>query len=451
MVKQSLSYYLNILLKEHPEQVFRYREEVQKDYFLTSLVMEMDKRRNSRVVILENIKGSKIPVVGNIFSSRKRIATMLGCNIDNFPKKWMKAENNLLDPVIVKNGPVKDNIIIGEDVDLFRLPISYHFNDDAGPYITSGILVARDPDSGVYNLSFHRLQLKGKDKFGVSLHSRGHLWDYFRRAEEKRTNLPVAVIVGCHPLIYLAAASKMSMDIDEYSLAGSLMEEPLCLTHGSSCGLLVPAASEIVLEGKILANVREAEGPLGEYTGYSTSRSTENVFVVDAIMNRNDPYFLDIVPGNSSEHLLLGGIAKEIHIIERLREAVPALINVNFPRSGTHFHAYLSMKKTDRGQVKQALILLFGLDHYIKLAIAVDEDINIFNEEEVLWAVATRVQADRDVFIIPDVICNKLDPSSPEGISAKMGIDATMPLNQGIVRCRTNKKTDFMIKDILEN
>ena len=451
MIKQSLSYYLNILLKEHPEQVFRYREEVQKDYFLTSLVMEMDKRRNSRVVILENIKGSKIPVVGNIFSSRKRIATMLGCNIDSFSKKWMKAENNLLDPVIVKNGPVRDNIIIGEDVDLFRLPISYHFNDDAGPYITSGILVARDPDSGVYNLSFHRLQLKGKDKFGVSLHSRGHLWDYFRRSEEKRTDLPVAVIVGCHPLIYLAAASKISMDKDEYSLAGSLMEESLYLTPGSSCGLLVPAASEIVLEGKILANVREAEGPLGEYTGYSTSRSTENVFIVDAIMNRNNPYFLDIVPGNSSEHLLLGGIAKEIHIIERLREAVPTLINVNFPRSGTHFHAYLSIKKTDRGQAKQALMLLFGLDHYIKLAIAVDEDINIFNEEEVLWAVATRVQADRDVFIIPDVICNKLDPSSREGISAKMGIDATIPLNRGIVRCRTNKKTDFMIKDILEN
>jgi 4-hydroxy-3-polyprenylbenzoate decarboxylase len=150
--------------------------------------------------------------------------------------------------------------------------------------------------------------------------------------------------------------------------------------------------------------------------------------VVKAITRRRKPIYLDVIPGYSTEHLLLGRVAKEAHVFERLKEVVPTLKALNYPKSGTHFHAYMSFKKTAEGQARHALMLLFGLDSYLKLAVAVDEDIDVFNEEEVLWAIATRFQADTNMFVVPKVFCNRLDPSSVEGMSAKLGLDATLPL-----------------------
>jgi 2,5-furandicarboxylate decarboxylase 1 len=196
----------------------------------------------------------------------------------------------------------------------------------------------------------------------------------------------------------------------------------------------VPAEAEIVLEGELLAGVHEEEGPFGEYTGYSTSRSTKNVFVVKAITRRQKPIYLDIIPGYSNEHLLLGRAAKEAHVFSRLKEAVPTLKDLCYPKSGTHFHAYISLKKTAEGQARHALMLLLGLDPYIKFAVAVDEDIDIYREEEVLWAIATRFQADTNLFVVPKVITNRLDPSSVDGMSAKLGIDATAPLAWDVER-----------------
>jgi len=144
--------------------------------------------------------------------------------------------------------------------------------------------------------------------------------------------------------------------------------------------------------------------------------------------------FLDIVPGYSMEHLLLSRSPREAYVFQRLKEMVPNLVAVNYPRSGTHFHAYLSLKKSAEGQARQALMLLMGLDHYVKLAVAVDEDVDVFNEEEVLWAMATRFQADTDMFVVPKTLCNRLDPSSVDGMSAKMAIDATAPLEWDVRR-----------------
>ena len=150
--------------------------------------------------------------------------------------------------------------------------------------------------------------------------------------------------------------------------------------------------------------------------------------MIKAITRRTKPIFLDIIPGYSNEHLLLGRMAKEAHVFERLKEVLPTLKALNYPKSGTHFHAYMSFKKTAEGQARHALMLLFGLDSYIKLAVAVDDDVDIFNEEQVLWAIATRFQADTDMFVVPKVFCNRLDPSAVDGMSAKLGLDATVPL-----------------------
>ena len=211
-----------------------------------------------------------------------------------------------------------------------------------------GILVCKDPDTGVRNLSYQRLQLKGANRFGASLHSRGHIWEHLQRCASRGQNLEVAIVIGVHPAINLAAGAKVAMEVDEFDVAGALLGRPVELVKCKTIDVEVPAEAEFVLEGEILANEHEDEGPYGEYTGYSTDRSTRNVFVVKAITSRSKPIFHDIIPGYSAEHLLLGRSAKEAHVHMRLKEMVPNLKALNFPKSGTHFHAYMSMKQDRR-------------------------------------------------------------------------------------------------------
>ncbi|RAI44495.1 UbiD family decarboxylase [Rhodoplanes roseus] len=400
------------------------------DFLPTALVLELEAQKRFPVVMIERPEGFEAPVVTNLFSDRARIAGMVGAGPTGFAQAWTAAMANLV-PAVVSSGPapVQEVVALGNQADAGELPISRHFEADAGRYIGSGILVCKDPDTGVRNLSFQRMQLKGPQKFGVSLHSRGHIWDHLQRCEARGKNLEVAVVIGCHPAIYIAAAAKVAMEVDELAVAGALLKQPIELVKCKTIDVEVPADAEYVIEGEILAGVHEDEGPYGEYTGYSTYRSTRNVFHVTAITRRQKPIFLDIVPGYSAEHLLLSRCTREAHVFHRLKEMVPTLKALNYPKSGTHFHAFMSFKKTAEGQARQALMLLMGLDSYIKLAVAVDEDIDVFDETEVMWALATRFQADTDLFMVPKVFCNRLDPSSVEGMSAKLGLDATKPLN----------------------
>jgi 2,5-furandicarboxylate decarboxylase 1 len=426
---------LRTFLAELPEEdVLRVSEPIDLDFLPTALVLELEKQRRSPVVVIERPKGFEVPVVTNLFASRDRVARMAGVRPGGFNEAWVRALARPIAPVVVERGPVHDCVLQGEAVDAGAMPISRHFAKDAGRYIGSGILVCKDPDTGVRNLSYQRLQLKGPNRFGASLHSRGHIWEHLQRCEARGRDLEVAVVIGVHPAINLAAGAKVAMEVDEFDVAGALLGSPVELVRCKTIDVEVPAEAEFVLEGRILGGQHEDEGPFGEYTGYSTDRSTRNIFVVSAITWRTNPIFHDIIPGYSAEHLLLGRAAKEAHIFMRLKEMVPTLKALNFPKSGTHFHAYMSFRKSAEGQARHALMLLLGLDPYLKLVVAVDEDVNVFNEEEVLWAIATRFQADTDMFMVPDVFCNRLDPSSRDGMSAKVALDATAPLKWDVER-----------------
>jgi UbiD family decarboxylase len=416
------------------QDVLRVSEPLPLDFIPTALVLELEKRQRFPVLYIERPEGYDMPVVANLFADRARIAHMAGVEPGKFNDAWLHTLDNLSPPEIISSGAVQEVTIGDSEIDAGVLPISRHFEQDAGRYIGSGVLVCKDPDTGVRNLSFQRLQLKGPNRFGASLHSRGHIWEHLQRAEARGQNLEVAVVIGAHPAVYLAAAAKVAMEVDEYDIAGGLLGRPLDLVKCKTIDIEVPAEAEIVLEGEILSDEHEDEGPYGEYTGYATSRSTRNLFVVKAITRRTEPIFLDIIPGYSTEHLLLGRSAKEAQVFHRLKEVVPNLKAINYPRSGTHFHAYLSLHKTAEGQARHALMLLFGLDSYVKFAVAVDDDIDVFNEEQVLWAIATRFQADTDAFTVPKVFCNRLDPSSVDGMSAKLGIDATAPSDWDVER-----------------
>jgi UbiD family decarboxylase len=412
--------------------------------------MELDRRKRYPVLCFDNVAGCDMPIVTNIFGKRERILEMMGTSEEAFSKKWLQAEDNRIKPKIVSEGRVHDVIQRGDEIDVGTLPIMEHFKTDAGRYVTGAFVVAKDPVTGIRNLSFHRMQIKSPKKMGISLHSRQHLWNYFCVAEEQNRPLEIAAVIGAHPLIVLAASAKTGIDVDEYDIAGGLLGEPLALVNGQSVDVEYPADAEIVLEGRILPNVYEDEGPFGEYTGYSTSRSTRNVFEISAVCRRKEPYYLSIMPGPSADHLNLMRVAKEALVSDRLKERVSNVRRLSYFKSGVNFHCVVSMAPGAEGSVRQALMLLFGLDPYLKLVIAVDEDIDITDEASVMWALATRMQGDQDIFIVPKVFTNRLDPSSSEGVGAKVGIDATAKPDADAVVLRVDEQHLGEASGILE-
>lgn len=396
----------------------------------TAYILELASMGRHPLVVFKNLEGASFPVITNVLGTRRRYALALGTSEDRIIEEWLARSQRTIPPASVKNSPIKECQQLGGEVDLSALPVVTHYKEDAGPYITAGIVVARDPDTGVRNASFHRCQVKNKNTLGISLHSRRHLWDYQRRAEAKGKPLEVAVVIGSHPLVLFGTGLwKGPIDVDEYHVAGGFLGEPLEVTRCETVDLDVPAQSEVILEGEILPTIREDEGPFGEFTGYSSYNSTRHVMKVKAITHRADAIFQNVVAGRSQEDLSMLAIPAEPRILEVLRKVVPSVCDVAYPFSGAcRLHCYVSMKKIAEGQPKTAIFAALAEDTSLKLVVVVDDDIDVHHEEDVMWAMATRMQADRDVFVIPGCMGAMLDPSADNGFTSKMGIDATRPL-----------------------
>jgi UbiD family decarboxylase len=297
------------------------------------------------------------------------------------------------------------------------------------------------------------MQIKGRNRLGTSLHSRRHLWSYQQKAEERGEPLEVAVVIGCHPLFYLGSGLwKGPIQLDEFEIAGSFFGEPMEIVRCQTVDLEVPAHAECVLEGRILPGVREPEGPFAEFTGYASRASTRHVMEVTAVLHRRDALFQDIVSGNSAEHTGLLRVPGECRMYQALKETVPSVRAVSYPPSGAcRLHCYVSMKKTAEGQAKNAIFAAMGEDLSLKLVLVVDDDVDVYNEEEVLWAVATRMQADRGLFVVPHSMGAILDPSSRQGLTAKVGIDATAPLEGWTAeRCTIPEETLRTVRESLK-
>ena len=257
--------------------------------------------------------------------------------------------------------------------------------------------MARDPETGVETEGYHRFQVKGRDRMGVSLHSRRRMFEYQRRAETRKQSLPCAIVLGVHPLVSMGSLAYPPADVGKFDVVGGLFGEPFQVAPCTTIDLYVPAAAEIVIEGEILPEVREPEGPFGECTGYFSRRSTEHVFVAKAIALRERPWFQSIGSGRAGDHITTLGLVREAEIHNALSRVIPNVTGVHVPLSGTSsFTAYVSIKQGRPGEAKHVIPIVLGVDHYLKLVVVVDDDIDVFDEADVPWAVATRMQADRD-------------------------------------------------------
>jgi 2,5-furandicarboxylate decarboxylase 1 len=401
---------------------------------MTATVFELDRLNKSPVVIFEKVAGFDMPVVTNVAGNRDLLARCLDTTVANLPTVFRERCQKYIPSEIVSK-PAWDEVILeGDQVDLTRLPIPFQFTVDAAPYITAGQITARDPETGVDTTGFHRLMLKGKNRLGVSLHSRRRMYEYHRRAEARGHSLPAAIVIGTHPLHYMGSmVYAYPPNVRKFDIIGGLFGEPYRLARCGVENLEVPASAEIIIEGEILAGVHEPEGPFGEFTGYASFRSTQNVFVANRIRMRRDAWFHSVVSGMSRDHILMSCITREGEILNALKRNLPNVRAVHVPhKTCGAFLAIVSMKKIAEGEPKMAMLTALGTELYTKQVIVVDEDVDIYDLEDVMWAVATRVKAEKDILMVPGVKAAIIDPSSdPVTFTVtKMGIDATAPINE---------------------
>jgi UbiD family decarboxylase len=420
---QDLRTYLEELKRKRPTDVQVVTKAVDPTYELTALVVKLEKERRQRpVLIFENVKGTKFPVLTNLHASRSRLAHAIRSAPEAMLQTYLRAMERPIPPRVVAIGPVKDVIERGPGVDLYALPQITHHEGDAGPYITAAISFAKDPTSETWNCAYNRLMIQGRDTTSIHLTLGKHLWEFQQIAEQRGEALPLALVIGVHPAIALGALAIGSIDEDERAIMGALLGEPLELVKCETSDVLVPAHAELVLECEILPGKRTAEGPFGEFTGYSLGERQREVVKVRAITHRRDAVFQDITVAHL-DHMLLSTIPMEANLYRAVRAMIPSVRAVRVPAP---FTCYVSIEQRLPGQAKNAIMAVFGADLYMKRVVVVDHDVDVFDDRQVTWAIATRCQPDRDLTVVSNARGSDLDPSAKEdGYTAKWGVDAT--------------------------
>jgi UbiD family decarboxylase len=436
--------------ERYPDDVLTLEQPVSADQDVTALVHELAARGQHPMLVYEQVDGIETPLVTNFFASRERIGRLFDADVKGLFDAYQQRANAPVAPVYLSNGPVLDEVTEGDAVDLDRLPMIRHFDTDRGPYVTNAVIVAEDPVTGIANLSYHRSMRHARNALATSLHSRGHLWRMLQAAKSRGDTLKVAMVIGAHPLFMLAAAARVPFGADERNIAGGLLGAPLQLVRTPRYGIGVPAAAEFVLEGTIDPDAHAEEGPFGEFTGYSSDRSTNNVLRVDTMMRRRDAWLVDVVGGPYAEHLTLARLPREAEMSEKLKARFPSVTALHYPNSGTHFHCYVALDQTRDGEARQVMLALLGWDPYLKNVVAVDSDIDIADDAQVLWAIAAHFQPHEDVFIVDGLPGSPLDPSSSAaGTTSRMAIDATRGSHFDGIRARISERASRRAVGIL--
>ena len=412
-----------------PEEIARVNKPLSPRYEISALLTHLEKIKRFPLLFFEKVKGSDAPVVINAQASRRLMAIALDGKPEELARKFGERQSKPIPPVEVTEAPVQEVTKLGDEADLTEVPMLTHYDVNAAPYITAGVVVAADPDTGVRNTSYNRLMMAGKRELRIFMAIGRHLWTLHNKFERRDQPLPIAIVIGVHPLFSLGAQALTPADEDEYGVIGGMMNEPLRLVKAKTVPILVPADAEMIIEGKMLPHVRRTEGPFGEFTGHAVPQDERQVIEVTAITHRKNYIFQDIHAGYT-EHKLMGAVPREAALLKAVRQSVPTVKNVCMPVSGNcRFHAYVSIAKRTPGQAKNAICAAFAADMLLKHVVIVDDDIDIFDEERVLWAISNRFQADRDLVVIANAQGSELDPSAgPGGVNAKMGLDATKPL-----------------------
>lgn len=389
--------------------------------------------KSNKAIIFENLNDYEIPLVGGLLNTRRRLAMAIDTEPSDIAKRFSEGISNPIPPITVRDAPVKEIIKTGDDVNLTEFPIPLFHQEDGGPYISGGVGVAKDPVLG-RNAGFYRMMFRTKNETGFCLGSHRDLRYLYEQALTNDRPLEVAVVIGLHPIDLIAATYRAPLGTDEFSIAGGLRGRAVELVQCETIDVEVPADAEIVLEGEILpVGWTVSEGPFGEFTRLQGGLEHNPVFKIKAVTHRKNPLFYALhMP---FENIWLLAPALESAGLRALQNAkiMPSSISA-LPGASCYFTLVAAISNKKAGEGKNALLALLSVSD-VKMAIVVDDDIDIFNRDELDWALTFRMQADEDVIIIRGARGDKADPSvggwklptEQLTTSAKLGIDATIP------------------------
>ena len=406
---------------------------------------------------IEGYPGSRVAI--GVLACRKRAAALLGVAPRDLGRFMEQAVRHRLEPVLsrAKEAPCQEQVHLASDpgFDLRALlPAPTNTPEDAGPYITMGLVYGADPDNGEEDVTIHRLCVQGPDELSMWLTPGRHLEAFRERAEARGEAMPVSINIGLDPAVYLASCFEpptTPQGLNELAIAGALRGRPVELTPCVSIRAKAIANAEIVIEGELLPGVRMREDQntntgkaMPEFPGYTGPAAPSlPVIKVRAVTHRKNPIMQTCI-GPGEEHVCLAGIPTEASILGLIERSMPGRLHNVYahPSGGGKFLAILQFEKkgpADEGRQRQAALTALAAYTELKNVIVVDEDVDIFDSDDVLWAMNTRMQADVDIITIPGVRCHPLDPSqepgmSPaitqRGMSCKTIFDCTVPFDQ---------------------
>lgn len=389
--------------------------EISKEVSLNLEAAKLLNQNQDKAVIFSNLKESNFKLVGNVFSSRERVAKALETTPDNLLKKINDAIDNPSEPEIEAKGKCQE--ITAKDVNLYTLPLPKFTSKDGGRYLTSGVFIVYDEDYG-YNLSFHRAMIISRNKLVIRVCKR-HLYQYL----QKNPELNAAIVISPPPSVLVAAAISTKIETNELEVANSLREFKVVKTKTS--GLVVPESSEVVLEGVIKLNERAKEGPFLDITGTYDKVREEPIVEINLMSCRRDAIFHTILP-SSLEHKILMGMPREAMILREVSKCCKC-IDVSLTKGGCSWlHGVVKIDKLKEDDGRKAIEAAFKAHPSLKHVIVVDNDIDIHDPEAIEWALATRFQAGKDM-IMKFEHGSSLDPSAENELSYKLGLDATIP------------------------
>ena len=372
-------------------------------------------------VIVKNVKGFDIPVISGICNTRDKIAKSINCEVSEITEKIIEAMEKPIKVDKFTDFSEYDNL----EVDLDKIPILTHYKRDGGAYITAGVVFARDPETGVQNASIHRMMVLDNKRLVIRIVPR-NLYTYFQRAQKLGEDLDIAIAIGMDPAILLASTTSIPIDYDEMDVANAFKGGELELIK---CGDLNVPQADIILEGKISVTETVAEGPFVDLTDTYDIIRDQPIINLETMHIKKDAVYHAIIPAGF-EHKLLQGLPQEPRIFKAVKNAVPTVENVVLTEGGCCWlHAVVSIRKQTEGDGKNAIMAALSAHPSLKHCVVVDTDVNVFDAEDVEYAISTRVKGDRDIMIVPNVRGSSLDPvAESDGTTTKIGVDATKSL-----------------------
>jgi len=405
-------------------------EEVDPEWEVNGIT-RMGLQQFGPAIFFHRIRGANLPLVTNLLATDRRFLWALGLEEwSQFNEWWHKRTETLIPPTMIDRGPCQEETISGDDIDLNRIcNVKWH-QFDGGPFPgTLSVSVTRDPDTGVLNAGIYRMGTLEKNLLGWGAPEYTHGRQHYIKYERMGKPMPMAVITGYDPIVFIVSCTRTPPGVDEFHLAGALRGEPLEMVRCKTIDIEVPATSEVVFEGFVEPYVRKMEGGFGEYTGYYGEARSNPVFKIKTITHRKNPIYLGArEQWYPSDSAVVVGKASQAEAYKTIKRLVPGLLDL---RCDVTYEAIAKIDKLFKGHPQQVMDAIWGATYArYKHVIVVDKDIDIWDYNSVHWALSTRVRADRDIYILPRRAGQWLDPAVPlreKGWQAGLGIDATMP------------------------